>query len=285
LAETQIKTVVVLHDCWAFTGYCPHFISIGCEKWKDECDDCPLRKKYSWFFDKSKCLFNRKKILFNKTNLTNIAISTWILNKCKESFLSNKEIYLISNPVNLNVFRPSIYRNAVSKKTVLGVAFDWSLNKGAEDFNFLAENLPDNFIVKVVGVDNKTKSKFSNKVQILPKTKSKQELSELYSSADVFVNASKEESFGLTNIEAQACGTPVVVYNAGGCSDTVSKKTGILVESNKKEDLLKAVIESVNIKKFKKDDCVSFAQKFDSRVIGKKYVELFRKIYNEDTNR
>ena len=57
----KTKLVWTFHDCWAFTGYCPHYAMVGCDKWKTECKNCPQRKEYSWFFDKSKVNFNKKK--------------------------------------------------------------------------------------------------------------------------------------------------------------------------------------------------------------------------------
>ena len=56
LAKKDIPTVVVLHDCWLYTGKCCFYTSSECEKWKDRCHDCPARKQYnkSSFFDFSK---------------------------------------------------------------------------------------------------------------------------------------------------------------------------------------------------------------------------------------
>lgn len=283
LSTHSIKTVIVLHDCWAFTGYCPNYFGVNCEKWKSYCNKCPLKSKFSWLFDNSKFLFESKKNLFNKTDLYLVAVSDWVNKQCKMSFLKDKPITIISNPVNLMEFKSNNAMQKQNKKNVLGVAFDWNLEKGAEDFNFLANNLPDDYVITVVGVDSVTKNKFCEKIRTLPRLSSKNKLAQLYSSADVFVNASKEESFGLTNIEALACGTPVVTYDVGGTSDTISPLTGILVKKNDKEKLLEAVKEVCNSSsnKYKPSQCLKFAQQFDSNLIGEKYITFFKNILDK----
>ena len=61
LADRGIQTVWTFHDCWAFTGYCTYFDLAGCNRWRSGCFDCPQRKKYSWLFDRSSALWERKR--------------------------------------------------------------------------------------------------------------------------------------------------------------------------------------------------------------------------------
>ena len=55
--ENKTKLVWTFHDCWAFTGYCPHFTMAGCDKWKSRCAGCAQKREYSWLFDRSGELF------------------------------------------------------------------------------------------------------------------------------------------------------------------------------------------------------------------------------------
>ena len=61
-------------------------------------------------------------------------------------------------------------------------------------------------------------------------TESLDELVKLYSSADVFVNTTYEDNFPTTNLEALACGTPVITYRTGGSVEAVFEGTGSVVE-------------------------------------------------------
>jgi glycosyltransferase involved in cell wall biosynthesis len=67
-------------------------------------------------------------------------------------------------------------------------------------------------------------------------------LSLLYSAADVMVVPSRQETFGQTASEAQACGTPVVAFNTTGLADVVSdRKTGYLAEPYFPDDLAQGI--------------------------------------------
>ena len=93
LKAKEIKIFWTFHDCWAFTGYCPHFDMIGCDMWKNTgCGMCPQKIHYSWFFDRSKWLFEKKKELFSDLDLTIITPSQWLADQVKQSFLKDKVV-------------------------------------------------------------------------------------------------------------------------------------------------------------------------------------------------
>lgn len=58
--DRNIPVVYTFHDCWAFTGDCPHYSMIHCDQWKTCCEHCPLYKRYSWFHDHSSSNYLRK---------------------------------------------------------------------------------------------------------------------------------------------------------------------------------------------------------------------------------
>ena len=59
------------------------------------------------------------------------------------------------------------------------------------------------------------------RVILMPRTDSAAQLAAVYTAADVFFNPTAEDNYPTVNLEAQACGTPVVTYDTGGCRETV----------------------------------------------------------------
>lgn len=110
LNQTDIKVVWTLHDCWPFTGHCYHFQSVGCERWKDGCHNCPLVHEYpNTLLDNSSKNFIRKKRLFTgNKNLTLVGCSKWITEFASQSFFKNHRTKVINNGIDLNTFTPPI---------------------------------------------------------------------------------------------------------------------------------------------------------------------------------
>ena len=223
------KIIWTLHDCWAFTGHCAHFDYIGCEKWKDKCYDCPQKKEYpaSWVFDSSTVNYERKKALF--TGIPNMLIVTpsrWLIELVEESFLNEYPKYLIHNGIDLEAFHntPSDLRERYGlndKRIILGVASKWSARKGLDDFIKLSDLILEEFQIVLIGLNEKQIQKCPPNVLGIRGTNSRKELTAWYSTADVFVNATYEDNYPTVNLEAQACGTPVITYQTGGSVESV----------------------------------------------------------------
>ena len=239
-----------LHDCWAFTGHCSHFSFIKCQQWKTHCSKCPQKRIYpsSLIIDNARNNFERKRVAFTGVaNMTLIAPSNWLANLVKQSFLKEYPVEVHYNTINTEVFKPtpSDFRERFGLKNkcvILGVASMWSERKGLSDFIELAEMLDERYAIVLVGLDEKQMNCISKKIIAIGRTNSTQELAEIYTAADLFVNPSKEETFGLTTIEAQACGTPAIVYKDTACEEVVEKQGGIAVEQN--IEVLKTAIEA-----------------------------------------
>ena len=198
--RAKIKLFWTFHDCWAFTGYCPHFDMIGCDKWRTGCYDCIQRKEYSWFFDKSKKLYEKKRELFSGLDLTIITPSKWLAGLVKESFLKDYEVKVINNGIDLDVFKPteSDFRekyNLQDKKIVLGVAFGWGPKKGLDCFVELSKSLPENYQIVLVGTDKKVDKHLPKNIISIHRTKNQRELAKIYTAADVFVNPTREDTY------------------------------------------------------------------------------------------
>ncbi len=219
-----------LHSCWAFTGHCSYFTIVKCEQWKTHCSYCAQKRGYpaSYFKDNCASNFDRKKAAFTGVqNMTIYTVSNWLANLTKQSFLGEYPIEVKYNKVDTTVFKPTPgnFReryDLTDKKIVLGVASSWSKRKGLSDFIKLSEMLDENYQIVLVGLTDKQIKKLPKQILGIKRTNSTTELAKIYTAADVFVNPSKEETFGMTTVEALSCGTPAIVYKDTACEEIVN---------------------------------------------------------------
>ena len=254
LRETEIPVVWTLHDFWPITGHCVHFDHIGCELWKTHCEKCSLNNTYpkTILFRRTFQNFSIKRDCFTSLkNMTIVPVSNWEGSLLKESFLAKYQIKTIYNGVDTNVFkyRESSLRKSldlIDKKILLGVASPWSERKGYSDYIKLRVQLPDNYIIIMVGVTNKEIKNLPNGIIGIERTQNQIELAEYYSMADIVLNLSSQETFGMTTVEAMACGTPVIVYNKTASPELVTKETGKIVTAGMIDELLVAIHEIID---------------------------------------
>ena len=246
LNKTEIPVVWTLHDCWAFTGHCSHFSFAKCERWKNGCYQCPRKNVYpkSVWRDRSKENYELKKKLFSaKDNMHIVAVSQWLAGLAKQSFLKVHNIHVISNGVNLDVFKPMPHEEH-DKFIIIGVASVWSEGKGLFDFYRLRKLLdPDIYSIVLIGLSEAQLKELPSGIKGVLRTNSVQDLAALYSRADVFVNPTYADSFPTTNIEALACGTPVVMYRTDGSPEAIDEGSGVIVEQGDINGLASAVID------------------------------------------
>lgn len=286
LKEYNKPVVWTMHDCWAFTGHCPHFQIAGCEKWCNECKNCPQYREYPYSrVDNSKIMHKLKKKFFSSLeNLTIVTPSLWLSDLVKKSFFSKFDVKVIHNGIDLAVFKPltSDFRahNNISNDEylILGVAFDWGFRKGIDIFKKLAKELPQNFKIVMIGTDEMTEKELPDNIIKIRKTENQKALAEIYSAADLFVNPTREEVLGLVNIEANACGTPVLVFETGGCPECINKKSGQVISCDDYENFKKEIIRICESKPFLEDDCLSNSKRFDMNEKFKEYVELYESL-------
>ena len=282
LNSTQIPIVWTFHDCWAFTGHCAHFITAKCERWQTQCHDCPLTKDYpTALIDRSTRNYYLKKQLFNaNNNLHIVPVSDWLGGLVQKSFLKRKPIRIIKNGIDLNVFKP-LNINKDNSYTVLGVASTWDDTKGLKDFYKLREFLPQKkYKIILVGLTNKQIGKLPENIIGITKTDSVQTLAKLYSQANVFVNPTYADTYPTTNLEAIACGTPVVTYDTGGSPESINKDTGIVVKQGDINGLAEAIQDVCKKEKsIYKERCRTWAeQHFDMHQCFKEYIKLYKEI-------
>ena len=242
LAKCKIPVVWTLHDCWTFTGHCAHFALAGCYQWKNEaCLHCKYKKSYpaSLFFNRAHRNFlDKKKAFTAPKNMTIVTVSHWLEELVQQSFLSCHQVITINNGIDVQIFSPKNNGKKIREKLgisqpymLLGVASVWEASKGIFDFVKLRELLPaDQYAIVLVGVDDRTAKILPQGIVTVKRTNNVEELAEIYSVADVFLNPTWQDSFPTTNLEAMACGTPVVTYRTGGSPESLTEKTGKVVE-------------------------------------------------------
>lgn len=279
LSERKIPVVWTFHDCWAFTGHCFHFVTKNCERWKTECHDCPLGHEYpNTFLDRSRQNFRLKKDLFsNHPNLTIVACSDWIRDFAAQSFLKQNRIEVIKNGIDLETFKP--YGNKSSEKfRIIAVSSVWNKQKGLDDIKELRKLLDDGHEIIVVGVTKSQKQDLPNGIIGIERTNNVQELAGLYSSSNVLINPTYADTFPTVNLEALACGTPVITYRTGGSPEAVDTKTGIVVPQGDVNAMADA-IRSLKHSPLSPADCRARAvAEFDRNTCFEKYIQLYNDI-------
>ncbi len=283
IKKKQIPVVWTLHDCWPITAICSHFTIAQCNKWQDGCHHCPQRRKCSSCpVDFTKNVWNLKKKWFTgMENVTLVTPSHWLEGVIKASFLKDYQIKTIHNGIDLSVFTPtaSDFRQKhglIDKKIVLGVAFGWGYGKGLDVFAELSKRLPEDHAIVLVGTDDAVDATLPDNIISIHRTHDRRELAEIYTAADVFVNPTREEVLGLVNLEALACGTPVITFRAGGSPECIDDTCGAVVAVNDLDGLERELLRIINQRPYTEEACIHRAKLFDQEQKLREYTELYQ---------
>lgn len=244
IKEKNIPVLWTFHDCWPFTGHCSYFESVDCVKWKIHCEKCPLTKNYpKALVDRSFQNFEDKQDAFlGVGQLKIITPSRWLSGLVNQSFLKEYPVEVIHNGVNLEKFKPIGFKSSDDKKIILGVASTWDFRKGLQDFIRLRELLPKDFNIVLIGLNQKQIDNLPQGILGIKRTESIEELVQWYNRATTFVNPTYVDNFPTTNIEALACGTPVITYDTGGSPEAIDDQTGKVVGKGDIIALSKAIV-------------------------------------------
>lgn len=270
-----------LHDCWSFTGRCSHFELSGCDKWKSNCHNCKNKSVYpiSYFFDFSRSMhLDKKKWYSNLDNLTIVTPSNWLAKYVEKSFLGHNPIITIHNGIDLGTFYPrkelSKYLPRNDKKIVLGVANSWSEKKGLLDFIKIDQILDhDRYQIVLVGVSKKQMQNIPSTIVCIERTDNQNELAEIYSNAYVFINPTYQDNYPTTNMEAMACGCPVISYNTGGSPESLPDDSFVVEKGNYQE-----IADIINERLFNDNlriNICEFAKRHDKFTCFSQYVKLY----------
>lgn len=276
LAAANIPVIWTLHDCWSMTGHCSHFDFIGCDKWETKCFRCPQKNEYpaSYGLDRSERNYMLKKKLFTSVNkMTIVPISQWLGEIVRHSFLKDYLVKVINNGIDITIFKPlkneriRFKYNIQGKFIILGAASKWSVRKGFSDFIELSKIMDINCIIILVGLNAKQIKDLPQNIIGISRTENTKQLAEIYSTSDVFLNPTWEDSFPTTNLESLSCGTPVITYNTGGSKESIDSNTGFVIQKGNIHDIIMAI---ETIKKFGKKQ---YSEACRTRVL---------KMYNKD---
>ena len=165
----------------------------------------------------------------------------------------------------------------------MGVSFGWGIKKGLDCFIRLASELDENlFKIVLVGTDDEIDKNLPQNIISIHRTQNQKELAEIYSAADVFVMPTREENYPTVNMEAIACGTPVVTFDTGGSPEMLDDKTGIVVEANDIEATKKALKDICEKKRCNDEEyIVAYSKNFDMKKRFAEYIELYANVLEE----
>ena len=161
---------------------------------------------------------------------------------------------------------------------ILGVAFGWSIRKGLDVFIELAQRLDERFSIVMVGTDDMVDQQLPSNVISVHRTKDQIQLAEIYSTADVFVNPTREEVLGLVNLEALACGTPVITFDTGGSPECIDNSCGSVVKKNDVEALLYEIERIKKERPYKSEACISKAKQFDKNTKFQEIIQIYESL-------
>lgn len=288
LRETDIPVVWTWHDCWPMTGHCACYSTETgtCTLWKTGCHDCPKRMEYPRaIVDSSKSDFQLKKQLFCAIDkLTIVPVSYWMERNVQQSFLKDKPICVIRNGINLQIFYPRENRSALRKKwgieqskyVLLGVATQWNMRKGYPDILSLAQITNCQLIL--VGLTKQQCATLPAGIIGIEHTESQEELAQLYSLADLFVNPTYSDTFPTTNLEALACGTPVLTYDTDGSPETLDEQVGVVVKRGNQQGLQEA-IRQLQTHPLDREACAKYArERYNGDTCFSPYLQLFKQL-------
>lgn len=254
--ESRAKVIWTVHDCWLYTGHCYYYSYIGCDRWQTGCGNCPQRGDFprSLVVDRSHRNFLDKQRAFTSLppeRFIIVPVSRWIRSEMARSFLKDCRFRIIHNGIDTSVFRPRTDDSEIrgilgigrDTKVILGLASIWSREKGLDDFIAMSAMLNADETIVLVGVDPATAKRLPASIRWIRRTENVDRLAELYSTATAFVNPTWQDNYPTVNLEAIACGTPVVTYRTGGSIEAVTDSTGRIVEQGDIAGLLAAVRE------------------------------------------
>jgi glycosyltransferase involved in cell wall biosynthesis len=287
LKKSSIPVVWTLHDCWAFTGHCAYYSDVNCRKWESQCFKCPKTRNYpkSLFIDQSKRNFELKSDLYKAfDNLNLIAVSDWLKNEVSSSILSDRAITTIHNGVDMKVFNRDYNCNSIDKLyklknkfVAIAAATSWGPTKGLADYKLISSFLAKDEVIVLIGLSKDVIKDLPRNIIGIERTENQKELARWYNRADVVLNLSTQETFGMTTIEGFACGTPVIVYNSTASPELIENGVGYIVEPGSVREVYgKMKLLRGEIGEEMSERCVSYAaENFNSQKQYKKYLELY----------
>jgi glycosyltransferase involved in cell wall biosynthesis len=240
------------HNPWLFTGGCVAYS--GCDAFTDGCRFCPILKLPL----KRLAVYEHqlKRRFLEEFDVSVIANSAWMAEMMRRSpiFEHIKTIPVVP-PIVDEAFKvaPDLlqFRKALNlneDRFVIGFSAS-SLTDAGKGISDFFQTLPvgakwlDHVTFLLVG-DGKIVIPPGVDVRFTGRVSSPDRLAELYGACDYFVSSSFMETFGMAIMEAQACGTPVISFEAGGTPEALFPKIPCQLIRNGDFDALHAALEA-----------------------------------------
>lgn len=291
----DIPVVWTLHDCWPFTGHCA-FFDESCKKWETGCHDCPVHRSaypYALFRDGSKENWLAKRMAFTGVKRMRIVTpSKWLAELVRRSFLRDYSVEVLPNGIDISMFHPIEHANAkkeetAARKNVLAVANVWEPRKGLPILLDAAEALRGEFRFTLVGLSPAQRRAVQRRnpdIQALGRLDNQEDLVDLYNSARIFANPTLQDNFPTTNLEALACGTPVVTCHSGGSAECLSEACGITVEPENTMAFIEAIRTldaRISAGSVSPMSCRAQAMQYDAKACFQRYLDLYDRLAKE----
>ncbi|MDD7986896.1 glycosyltransferase [Lentisphaera marina] len=274
--KLNAKVILHAHVIDGFTGGC--VLEQYCPNLSNACESCPILKKGFKFLASSGYKFRQSLLQKFKPHIIANSHATYTAIKRSKITAQLCNISIIEPSVNDKEFYPL---NVDFKlKTIGFVAYSIEdKNKNFDDFYLAFLDLNNHQDVKALVAGNVTeesKLKYSHPNLSFLGPQDKEDLCNFYNQINTLVITSLSESFGLTSVEAQYCGTPVVSYRNGGVPETILENvTGLISQTNSPESLVHAIKKSWPLKFTNEYQIKNHLNKYSSKTINKKYLKLY----------
>lgn len=300
IKQHNIPVIWTLHDCWPLTGQCAYFDYANCSKWQTACHHCPIYRSdypYSLFHDNSRQNYILKKSSFTGVkNMIIVTPSNWLADIVQNSYLKEYPVRVVSNGIDLEIFNPGTSQtfNSMpdtvlvpsSAKIILGVANVWNRRKGLDFFLQLSDLLNASYHIVLIGLSPKQRfeirRKYGKRITALTRTANQSELAFWYRHAYAYVNPTMEDNFPTTNLEALACGTPVITFNTGGSPECITPKCGIVVEKGNLEKLKEAILSLDRMTEITSFACHQRALKYNKNKCFHEYISIYNDLTSHE---
>lgn len=288
LGRHQIPCEYVMLDEYPLLGKCSY--SYDCEKFKTECKNCPQVKEYpkSLLFDRSKKMFRIKKEAYDSAPQCVFVGIEYTVNRAKESALTKGRFFAIADEaIDLrNMYYPrqtDRLRNELEipkgNKIIVTVTPYPNSRKGGQFFIEAARRMEniEGFSFVHVGFKADTGICPSNYIPI-GYVKDQNLLAEYYSLGDLFVHTSTAETIPAAILEALACGTPILGFDASGIPFSADKEHGTFVEPNNVDEMVKVIKSTPWKDRSVIDSCRKYAEsRYDNIMYYEKLLNILQK--------
>lgn len=232
----RVPVFLTLHDAWLLSGHCAH--SLACDRWRGGCGDCPDLSLYPAVRrDATAFNWERKRAIFSQCQLRVATPCRWLMDRVADSLLAPAivERRVIRYGVDLTVFRPG---HRAAARSALGLDPDAIILLFAaagirrnpwKDYEMLraavarlaALRTDRKIIFLALGENGESESIGGARVQFVPFELNPRRVAHYCQAADVYLHASRADTFPNAVLEALACGTPVVATAVGGIAEQI----------------------------------------------------------------